>query len=306
MISLNSKHNRGTSSGFEPAVGKLVLLGTPIGNLSDLSERAIQVLASADVIAAEDTRRLRVLLSHCRIASKNIISIDSNKEVQMSSKVLDLISSGKTVVYTTDAGMPGISDPGGELIKAVVKAGLPVDAVPGPSAAILAASMSGLCEHGFSFVGFLPVKPGPRKKSLENLSSSGFAVIVFESPKRMGQTLSDVSEVYGGDHPVFVGRELTKMHQEIFFGNVAGAVERFGGDPQRGEFVMVLGANEVDESVSLGARTLELVMEALSGTGAGTRALAEELSEITGVGKNRIYNMLIQAQGKAVETSVRL
>ena len=304
MISLNSKPNRDTSNGFEHPVGKLILLGTPIGNLSDLSERAIQVLAAADVIAAEDTRRLRVLLSHCHITGKNIISIDSNKEVQMSSKVLELISSGKTVVYTTDAGMPGISDPGGELINAVAEAGLPVDAVPGPSAAILAASMSGLCGHGFSFVGFLPVKSGPRKKSLENLSSGGFAVILFESPKRVGQTLHDVLEVYGRDHPVFVGRELTKMHQEIFFGDVAGAFEHFGGDPQRGEFVMVLGANEVDESGSLGLRTLELVMEALSGTGAGTRALAEELSEITGVSKNRIYNLLIQAQGKAVEASV--
>lgn len=295
---MNSKRSRDSSSRSDNAVGKLILLGTPIGNLSDLSQRAIQVLAEADVIAAEDTRRLRILLSHCRIESKNIISIDANKEAQMSSKVIELITSGKTVVYTTDAGMPGISDPGSELINAVAKAGLPVDAVPGPSASILAASLSGLCERGFLFVGFLPVKPGPRKKSLETLSSSGFASIVFESPKRMEQTLRDVSEIYGGEHPVFVGRELTKMHQEIFFGTASGASDHFGGTSQRGEFVMVLGAKAVDESGSQGIRVLELVIEALSGPVAGTRAVAEELSVITGVGKNRIYNMLIQAQGR--------
>ncbi len=298
MINLNSKHSGQPSHGSTQAVGMLILLGTPVGNLADLSHRGIEALRSADVIAAEDTRRLRVLLAHCHIENKSILSIDANKEDHLSSKVLELVNSGKTVVYTTDAGMPGISDPGAKLVKAVSSAGLPVDAVPGPSAVVLAASLSALCESGFVFAGFLAVKAGPRKKTLENLSASGFASIVFESPNRIGPLLNDALVVYGSEHPVFVGRELTKLHQELFYGSSGEASSHFGNSSQRGEFVVVFGAMHNDNSALAGKVLLDRVIEALNCTGGRTKILAEELAELTGVGKNQVYSMLVKARRK--------
>jgi len=295
---LNSSHDDREAAAAEDEGGALVLLGTPLGNLSDLSERAIWTLRNADVIAAEDTRRVRILLSHLHITNKNIFSIDANKEESLSAKVLDLVSSGNNVVYTTDAGMPGISDPGAKLVQKVSRAGLRVDAIPGPSAPILAASLSGLCETGFSFVGFLPVKPGARRKGLLSMAGGGLAVVVFESPNRIGQLLADAEQIYGVDHQVFIGRELTKIHQELFYGEVSDALIKFGSRSQRGEFVVVFGAKRRDVSSSDGVRILENVITALSREKGSTRMLAEELAGLTGVSKNQIYNMLLAAQSK--------
>ena len=301
-ISLNSSRDGSKSEAVDRIDGVLILLGTPLGNLSDLSERAIRTLRDADAIAAEDTRRLRVLLSHLHITNKNIFAVDANKEELLSAKVAELVRSGNSVVYTTDAGMPGISDPGAKLVRTVSRAGLRVDAIPGPSAPILAASLSGLCETGFSFLGFLPVKSGARRKVLMSMEDGSLPVIAFESPNRIGSLLADAVEIYGEDHPVFVGRELTKIHQELFYGKVGDASVHFGSAGQRGEFVVVIGAAKHDEPSSGGLQILEKVIAALGqGTGS-TRLLAEELAGVTGVGKNQVYNMLVAAQRKASES----
>ncbi len=296
---MNSSRDGSKSEAVNHIGGVLILLGTPLGNLSDLSERAIQTLRDADSIAAEDTRRLRVLLSHLRITNKHIFAVDANKEELLSVKVVQLVRSGNTVVYTTDAGMPGISDPGAKLVRTVTRAGLRVDAIPGPSAPILAASLSGLCETGFSFLGFLPVKSGARSKVLRSMADGDLPVIAFESPNRIGSLLADAVEIYGENHPIFIGRELTKIHQELFYGKVSDALVHFSSAAQRGEFVVVFGAAKHDEPSSGGLQILEKVIAVLSSGTGSTRLLAEELAELTGVGKNQVYNMLVAAQSKS-------
>ena len=299
---MNSSHEMRVTQSTDGA-GILILLGTPIGNLSDLSERSIQTLVDADVIAAEDTRRLRVLLSHLNITGKQLLSIDANKEASAVSKVLEMVRAGRTVVYTTDAGMPGISDPGAKLVRAVSTAGLRLDAVPGPSAPILAASLSGYCEAGFVFAGFLSAKAGPRRKSLGELARSGFAAIVFESPNRIARLLEDARSVYGGDHPLFVGRELTKVHQELFYGTISVALGHFGASAQRGEFVVALGPGKRIDPSEEGLRILDGVVGVLGRDGGKMKAVADELSEITGVGRNQIYERLLVLRDNLGATS---
>ncbi len=287
----------------EALEGVFTLLGTPIGNLGDLSRRASQTLLDADVIAAEDTRRLRVLLSHLQIAGKEMLSVDANREEHFCSKVVELVRSGKTVVYTTDAGMPGISDPGAKLVKAVSSAGLRVDAVPGPSASILAASLSGFCESGFLFPGFLSVKQGPRKRALDGFATCGLAIVLFESPKRVAKLLEDAQSVYGPGHSVFLGRELTKLHQELFYGTIEEAISRLGSVDSRGEFAVVLAPKLDIDSPRNSAEILELVVKALGSKVAGTKVLASELAEITGVKRTEVYDMLIELRRSAASLS---
>ncbi len=293
-ISLNSSPRVASSE----SAGFLILVGTPIGNLSDISQRCVQALRDADIIAAEDTRRARALLSHLQISGKELLSIDANREEQYLGKVQDLVRSGKKVAYTTDAGMPGISDPGSKLVRALAYSGLQVDAVPGPSAPVLAAALSGLCDSGFLFTGFLSAKSGPRRKVLEKVARCGFAIVVLESPKRIGRLLEDATLVYGGGHPVFVGRELTKLHQDLYYGNIEEAAKHYGCSEVRGELVVVFGAQERrDESP---ARILDLVLEVLGDGASGTRTLAGELAEITGIGRNEIYEKLVALRKNSV------
>lgn len=278
--------------------GLLVLLGTPIGNLSDLSERAIEALRRADVIAAEDTRRTRTLLSHLKIEKKVLIAIDANREQSLSEKVVDLVRSGNIVVYTTDAGMPGISDPGALLISAVSSASLPIDAIPGPSAPILAASLSGLCNTGFLFSGFLPNKSGARKKLLVDFAKSGLALIVFESPNRIAALLGDALETYGSDHAVFVGRELTKLYQELFYGTLGDARDHFAAKAQRGEFVVVFGSVSRSNADADLAQVLRKIVEVLGEPKSKTKVVSDEIAALTGLRRNDVYEILVSARSE--------
>lgn len=292
---MNSNHDSSSASLPPRREGAFILVGTPLGNLSDLSERVIDTLNDADVIAAEDTRRLRVLLSHLGIRGKAIISVDSNREESMISKIIGMVTSGMRVAYTTDAGMPGISDPGSRLVRAVSNAGLPVDAIPGPSAPVLAASLSGLCENGFLFAGFLPVKQGPRRKALVSLGACGYASIVFESPRRIQSLLSDAKELFGPRHTAFVGRELTKVHQQLAYGPLEELCEFFES-PQRGELVVVFGAKESNNSELDNRKMLQNLIDVLGDRGVGTKEMAEEISELTGIAKKDVYAMLVDAR----------
>lgn len=276
--------------------GKFTLLGTPIGNLGDISKRMEMALATCDILVAEDTRRIRVILSHLGIEGKKVISVDANRERSSASYIVELVRSGKDVVYCSDAGMPGISDPGTVLVREVGHAGLCLDAIPGPSAVVLAASLSGLCESGFVFSGFLSVKSGARKKELLGLKESGFPSIVFESPNRIGDLLLDAVEIFGPDHDLFIGRELTKFHQELFYGTTWSASERFGIQVNRGEFAIVFGRSLSPQNSADPVRLLERIIEGLNDKNNKTKKSAEEIAQLIGLPKNKVYEILIEAK----------
>lgn len=276
--------------------GRFTLVGTPIGNLGDISKRTAAALVACDIVVAEDTRRIRVLLSHLGIEGKQVMSVDANTERNSAPHIVELVRSGKDVVYCSDAGMPGISDPGTVLVREVAFAGLQVDVVPGPSAVILAASLSGLCESGFVFSGFLPVKPGARKKELLNLKESEFPSIVFESPNRIGDLLNNAAEIFGPDHDVFIGRELTKFHQELFHGTISHASEHFGSQKNRGEFAVVFGRSSSSEKITDSTRLLEQLIEGLNGKSHKTKQIAEEIAQLIGLSKNKVYDILVEAK----------
>ncbi len=237
------------------ARGALVLVGTPIGNLADCSERTREVLERADLIVAEDTRRLRKLLSHLQVAPKRFVSYHPGNFERRNREILDAIMGGALVAFTTDAGMPLISDPGAELVAQALAQGVDVDCVPGPSAVLQALVLSGFPASRFVFEGFLPRSSSRRRKFFEEIVHESRPVVVFESPHRLLKALCDAREVMGPGRKVAVCRELTKMHQEVLRTDLDGAVAHFSQHKPRGEFVLVFGpgADSAGESVSAGS-----------------------------------------------------
>jgi len=225
--------------------GTLFLLGTPVGNLEDLSARAIRLLSEVDLVAAEDTRHTRKLLTHLGLHPR-LVSHHQHSRPDRVSKLLEQLEAGAKVALVTDAGMPGVSDPGWTLVAAAVERGISVVPVPGACALVLALAGSGLPTGSFVFDGFLPRKPGPRRRRLETLAAAGMTIVVYESPHRVIATLQDVAQSLD-DPPVAVGRELTKVHEEFLRGKASEVAqtlsERAGKDGRPlGEFTVVIGA----------------------------------------------------------------
>jgi len=217
----------------------LFLVATPIGNLEDVTQRALRVLREVDLVAAEDTRRTRRLLERHGITARLLSLFEGNERA----RVPDLIrrmGAGEHVAVVTDAGSPGLSDPGYPLVRAAVEAGLSVVSVPGPSAVIAALQVSGLPTDAFTFAGFLPPKGAARRKVLETLAERRETVVVFESPHRIVKCLEDVAELWG-ERPIALARELTKMHEEVLRGTAREVRAQLVPDKQRGEMVLVLG-----------------------------------------------------------------
>ncbi len=222
---------------MKPAEGVLFVVATPIGNLEDITLRALRVLGEADVILAEDTRRIRKLLSAHGIPSPPVWSFFEGNEERKVPAVLELLREGKGVALASDAGTPTLSDPGFRLVRAAREAGLPVVPVPGPSAAVAALSVSGLPTDRFVFEGFLPRTRGKRRKRLEALVDESRTVVLFASVHRIEKELQEMLEVLG-DRKVFIAREMTKVHEEHFYGRLSEAVSWVSG--KKGEFVVVL------------------------------------------------------------------
>jgi 16S rRNA (cytidine1402-2'-O)-methyltransferase len=233
------------------AMGTLYVVGTPIGNLEDITFRAVRVLSEVDLIAAEDTRVTRTLLNHYQITTP----LSSFHEFSGPGKVRRLVErlAGQDVALVSDAGTPGISDPGFPLIRAAIEAGIAVVPIPGPSATLTALVVSGLPMHAFTYLGFMPRKSGERRRLLESLADADLTQVVYESPHRLLATLADVVAVLGPDRPLAVGRELTKKFEEIVRGPAAEVLERFRRRAPRGEFTLVIGplsaAKEREDSV---------------------------------------------------------
>ena len=224
-----------------PEIGVLYIVSTPIGNLEDITLRALRILKEISLIAAEDTRLTRKLLTHYNI-STSIVSYYEHNSFARIPKIIDHLNTGKDVAVVTDAGTPGISDPAYKLIRAAIEIGSRIEAIPGPSASITALTASGLPTDRFIFEGFLPRKKG-RKAKLTRLSAIEATVIFYESPKRIVRTLKDILE-FMGDRPAVIGRELTKLHEEMIRGNVSKLLSHFTQKTPRGEFVIMIGKDD--------------------------------------------------------------
>ncbi len=221
--------------------GSLVVVATPIGNLGDLSERAKEVLGTADVVCCEDTRRTRALLTACSLPSspRRLLSLHGHNEAERLTAVLSLLKAGKTVALVSDAGTPTISDPGARVVAAATAAGFAVWAVPGPSAPLSALVVSGLATDRFCFEGFLPRKGPERRRRLAELAAEERTVVVLEAPGRLATLLADLHRACG-DRRVAICRELTKVHEEVWRGRLNDAERRFAEEPVRGEVVIVV------------------------------------------------------------------
>ncbi len=220
--------------------GALVLVATPIGNLGDMSQRAIDALNQAEIICCEDTRHSGKLLSHFGVTGKKLIVINEHTEYDAREEIVGLIASGKIIALITDAGTPGISDPGERLVVAVIDAGLQVSAIPGPSALTMALVTSGLPTSRFVFEGFLPRSGAERTERLAMATTESRTTIYYEAPHRLIKTLSDLTTACGAVRRVVIARELTKLHEEFWRGTLQDANMHFAKTEPRGEFVIIL------------------------------------------------------------------
>lgn len=268
--------------------GCLVLVATPIGNLGDLSSRAVEALAGADLVACEDTRRTGRLLQHAGIAGSDLLRLDDHTEERSAVVVVRRIGEGATVALVSDAGMPGISDPGERVVRRVVDAGHSVVVVPGPSAPVAAVAASGLATDRWCMEGFLPRKGSARSDRLAELTVEERTMVLFESPHRLGATLSDLAAVMGPDRRAVVARELTKIHEEFVRGTVAELAERFAESP-KGEIVLVLEG--APPPVEADDDRIRVVLAEARADGASTRDAADEAARRLGVSRRRAYRL---------------
>lgn len=272
--------------------GRLMLVATPIGNLGDLSPRAVEALAGADLVACEDTRRTGRLLQHAGITGSDLLRLDDHTEERSAVVVLRRIGEGATVALVSDAGMPGISDPGERVVRRVVDAGHSVVVVPGPSAPVAAVAASGLATDRWCMEGFLPRKGSARSDRLAELAVEERTMVLFESPHRLAATLGEMVGVVGPDRRAVVARELTKLHEEFVRGTVAELAERFA-EPPKGEIVLVLeGAPPPSE---VGDERIRAVLAEARAGGASTRDAADEAARRLGVSRRRAYRLGLES-----------
>jgi len=270
--------------------GALILVATPIGNLGDLSPRAVEALRDADVIAAEDTRRTRGLLTHAGVpAGARLVSLHEHNERSRAAELVGRIRRGDRVAFVTDAGTPGISDPGERLVRVCVDAGLRVEVVPGPSAVLAALVVSGLPTDRFVMEGFLPRSGRERAARLALVGAEPRTTVLFEAPNRVATTLADLTEVCGARRRVVIARELTKRFEEVWRGTLEEAVAHVGAQEPRGEHVLVLaGAPPADPPDDDAVR--DALARLLAG-GVSARDASAEVARVLGIPKRRAYDI---------------
>jgi len=275
--------------------GTLYVVATPIGNLGDLSDRAAEVLRTVDVVVAEDTRRTRTLLAHVGAHPADLLSLPAFDEAGRLARVVDRLAGGAAVALVTDAGTPGVSDPGTRLVDAAWQAGARVVPVPGPSAALTALSASGLPADRFLFAGFLPRKGGARAEALSWLRRVPATLVLFEAGNRAAATLEDLRQALG-DRPAALARELTKLHEEIARGSLSELRRRFPGD-LRGEVTLVVGgAGEAEEEAPIESVADEIARRL--GAGEPPTAVARAIAQGRGIARGEAYALVEQARGK--------
>jgi 16S rRNA (cytidine1402-2'-O)-methyltransferase len=274
----------------------LFVVATPIGNLEDLSPRAARVLDESPVVAAESLGRAKKLLAHLGLSGKWLISCREANRRQAAAKVLQALGEGKDVALISDAGTPGVSDPGQAVVEEVAKLGYRISPVAGPSALAAALSVAGTKQAPFVFLGFLPAKPGARRRLLEQAGALGWSLLAYEAPHRLAQAAEDLGEVLG-ERPVVVCRELTKLHEEILRSTCAELAGRLEPDKLRGEVTLVIGPGQAQgpdlEEVQ------RLVDEGLEAGELKPSALAREVAGATGLGREEVYQIILESREQA-------
>lgn len=275
--------------------GKLILCGTPIGNLDDASTRLVNTLKRADVIACEDTRRTRKLLTHLGIEARDLVTYNEANERRRSPELVKRIVGGTTIALVSDAGMPGLSDPGYRLVRAAVDNDVTVEVVPGPSAAISALAVSGLAPGRFVFEGFLPRKRSERRRHLESLLEEKRTLVFYESPHRITDALADLAEVLG-DREAALARELTKMYEEVVRGTLSDLARRVVEQPPRGEITLVVqgavGAHREEVAPAELARRARLLMS----HGVERKEALHEVAHAAGVPRRAVFDALLEGE----------
>lgn len=273
--------------------GVLYLVGTPIGNLSDLSERAKKVLSEVDFVAAEDTRRTGKLLAALGISKPMTSYYEENKH-ESGRRIVARLKSGESCALCTDAGMPAISDPGEDLVRLCADEGVTVTSVPGATAAITALALSAASTQSFVFIGFLPTEKKPRRELIDECRRERRTVILYEAPHRLKKTLAELCDACGGDRGIAVCRELTKLNEEIIRTTLAEAVARYDVEAPRGEYVLVLhGAKAADKSADWRDMSIAEHVEAYTSDGMSKMDAIKAVARDRGVGKSEIYKELI-------------
>lgn len=280
--------------------GKLSVVGTPIGNFSDFSPRGIETLQNADFIACEDTRVSAKLLGKFGI-KKPLLSYYKPKEQEKSGKIIELLLEGKNVALISDAGMPCISDPGYILVKKCCESGIVVEAVPGCSAAVSAVAVSGIDAARFVFEGFLPVEKKERAERLDEIKGFSHAIVFYEAPHKLKQTLSDLAEAFGSERNAAICRELTKIHEETLRGTLNELICYFNETEPRGEFVIVV-EGKAREREKLSLCEAVKIAEKMIENGEKPNSACKQAAELSGISKREIYSALLE--NKSDETIV--
>lgn len=278
----------------------LYVVGTPIGNLEDMTDRARRVLDEVDLIAAEDTRVTRQLLTRFDIHTEMTTYTDAyyRKKAERLGEVLGALERGRTVALVSDAGMPGLSDPGFELVDAAITAGHEIVVIPGPSAITAALVVSGLPTERFLFLGFLPRKSGERRAALAEVADEPATLVLFESPHRVIDALEDMLAVLG-DRRVAAGRELTKRYEEIWRGTVSEAIEHFRSTPVRGEVTLVVaGTGRRRAEGRWPEAQVRVAVDLLAHERVGTSGIARAVSRLSGWTRAEIYELAVEAAGE--------
>jgi 16S rRNA (cytidine1402-2'-O)-methyltransferase len=275
----------------EPQPGTLYIVGTPIGNLEDITYRAVRVLQNVDLIAAEDTRHTGKLLHHFQVKAPQISYHDHNRHSRHP-EILEHLTIGKAIALVTDAGMPGISDPGYELVIACIEANIPVVPIPGVSAVTTAVSASGLPTDRFIFEGFLPVKGQERINRLDSLTSEARTIVIYESPHRLLQTIKDLTKVLGIERKIVLARELTKLYEEFWRGTLEEATKQLKIKEPQGEYTLVI-AGTPDALPYLSALEIESELKAIMLQKVSRSQASRQLAKVTAHSRQELYQIAL-------------
>ena len=268
--------------------GTLYIVGTPIGNLGDITLRALETLRAVSDIAAEDTRRTRALLTHFGISGKRLHSAHAHATVRELEKLVQRLNDGHDMALVTDAGMPAVSDPGAALVRAAAAQSLRVLVLPGASAVTAAVALSGLVDASFWFVGFLARRGAKRERMLERIAAFPDPVVLFEAPNRVAETVIELAALMP-DRPASISREISKLHEETLRGSLAELAARPAGEGFRGEVTIVLGPSALDAGEKLDDADLDTRIETRLSAGAPTKAIAAELAALSGRPRREVY-----------------
>jgi 16S rRNA (cytidine1402-2'-O)-methyltransferase len=272
-------------------MGTLYVVGTPIGNLEDMTFRAVRILQSVDAIAAEDTRHTGRLLQHFQIKTPQLSYHEHNRNQRLP-ELLSQLSEGKAIALVTDAGIPGISDPGYELVNACIEAGVQVVPVPGASASLTALSAAGLPTDRFVFEGFLPASGKDRQQRLESLPSESRTLIFYESPHRLRVTLQDLADSLGKDRRIVLARELTKLYEEFWRGTIEEAIAHYTQQEPKGEFTLVVAGAQLAMPV-LSEEALKAELIQIMAQGVSRSQATRQLAELTKLPRRQLYQLAL-------------